>query len=75
MTTTFSWTDMGGQTYQVKAGTTPGAYDLGYVNTTGLQGTLNNLPLDGSTIYVTVSTKKYGVWRGGTSHAMTASSN
>ena len=68
----FTWTDVNAQMYQVKVGTTPNAYDLGYVNTTGLQAIIGNLPLDGSTVYVTISTQKQGVWQEGTSHALTS---
>ena len=52
---TFTWTAESGATaYQVWAGTTPGANDLGYCGTSTLSCTLTNLPDNGSAIYVTL---------------------
>lgn len=52
-TVTFYWAAASGATsYQIWAGTSAGAHDLGVVATTDLSATLTNLPIDGRTLYV-----------------------
>ena len=51
----FTWSaETGGTSYQLWLGSTPGADDLGYVGTSGLQGSIGNLPTDGRVIYATL---------------------
>ncbi len=52
---TFTWTAESGATaYQVWAGTTPGADDLGYCGSSDLSCTISGLPSNGQPIYVTL---------------------
>ena len=52
---TFTWSaETGGASYQLWLGSTPGAYDLGVVGTSNLQGTFTNLPTDGRNVYATL---------------------
>jgi hypothetical protein len=61
--TTFSWTaETGATDYQVWAGTTPGAYDLGYCGSSTLSCTIAGLPSNGQPVYVTL----YGLATGWT---------
>ncbi len=53
--TTFTWTaETGATDYQVWAGTTPGAYDLGYCGSSTLTCTIAGLPSNGQPVYVTL---------------------
>jgi uncharacterized repeat protein (TIGR03803 family) len=59
----FTWTaENGANSYQLWVGSTPNSHDLGYVGTTGLQGTLTNLPTDGRTVYATLYAYAGGNW-------------
>ena len=52
---TFTWSHESGATsYQLWVGSTPGAHDLGFLNTSGLAATINGLPTDGRMLYVTL---------------------
>ncbi len=54
-TVSFTWSaETGATSYQLWLGSTPGTYDLGYASTSGLQGTLTNLPTDGRRVYATL---------------------
>jgi hypothetical protein len=64
---TFAWTaETGGNpgvsTYRVYVGSTPGAYDLGGLQTSNLSVTLNGIPTDGRQIYVTLYGNAGGVF-------------
>jgi len=51
----FTWTaETGATSYQLWLGSISGAYDLGTVGTSGLQGSIANLPTDGRAIYATL---------------------
>ena len=71
---TFTWTDVGADQYQVRIGSTPGAQDIHILVTSAgeTQATTTHLPLDGSTVYVQTNTLKYGTWRLGEVHELTA---
>ena len=61
--TTFTWTaETGATAYQMWAGTTPGANDLGYCGTSTLSCTIAGLPSNGQPVYVTL----YGLASGWT---------
>jgi hypothetical protein len=60
---TFTWTaETNAAGYQLWAGTTPGANDLGYCGTSNLTCTLNNLPTNGQPVYVTLWGYAGGTW-------------
>ncbi len=63
---TFQWIGSNNATaYRIEAGSTPGGnnyYDSGSLSTTTLAQTINTLPTDGSTIYVTLMTQMNGQW-------------
>jgi hypothetical protein len=52
---TFTWTPESGATsYQLWVGSAPGQDDIGVGGTSGTSVTINNLPTDGSLVYVTL---------------------
>jgi hypothetical protein len=60
---TFTWTaETGATSYQVWAGSVPGADDLGYCGTSDLTCTISGLPDDGSPIYVTLYGYANSLW-------------
>ena len=63
---TFQWTGSNTATaYRIEAGSTQGGnnyYDSGSLPTTTLSQTINTLPTDGSTVYVTLLTQMNGQW-------------
>ena len=63
---TFQWIGSNNATaYRIEAGSTQGGnnyYDSGSLPTTTLAQTINTLPTDGSTIYVTLLTQMNGQW-------------
>ena len=63
---TFQWIGSNNATaYRIEAGSTQGGnnyYDSGSLPTTTLAQTINTLPTDGSTIYVTLMTQINGQW-------------
>jgi hypothetical protein len=62
-TATFNWAAGAGATsYQIWVGTTAGAHDLDVFSTAGLSATFNNLPTNGSTLYVKLCTLTGGAW-------------
>jgi hypothetical protein len=62
-TVTFQWThETDASNYQVWAGSTPGASDLGYCGTSGLSCTLSGLPNNGSAVYATLYGFADGQW-------------
>ncbi len=51
----FIWTaETGATSYQLWVGSTPGTHDIASMTTSGLLATVNNMPTDGSQIYVTL---------------------
>ena len=59
----FTWTKQTGATsYQIWVGTTAGAKDVTTVGTSGLSATAGNLPINGSTLYVSLYAYVNGVW-------------
>ena len=63
---TFTWSaETGGNpavsTYTLYVGSTPGAYDIAALQTPNLSLTVNNIPTDGRTLYVTLSGNAGGV--------------
>jgi uncharacterized protein (TIGR03437 family) len=53
---TFTWTAVSGaDLYRLEVGTAPQARDLGVYSIAGLSATVNNLPTDGRTIYVSIT--------------------
>jgi hypothetical protein len=56
----FDWSDVGADEYKLYIGRTQGQKDLGLYSTTGTSITANNLPIDGSTVYVRLWTKISG---------------
>jgi hypothetical protein len=65
-TATFTWDAGSGVTgYSLFIGSTPGTYDLYSADTgTGLSKTVNGLPMDGRTLYVTLWSRINGDWQG-----------
>lgn len=54
-TVAFTWSaETGATSYQLWLGSAPGTYDLGVVGSSGLQGTISNLPTDGRLVYATL---------------------
>jgi len=61
---TFEWSDVGADDYKIYVGSTPGATDVTYATSViGTQRHFTNMPVNGSTLYVTLWAKNYGVWR------------
>ncbi|ABF40899.1 glycosyl hydrolase [Candidatus Koribacter versatilis Ellin345] len=60
---TFNWTTGSGVTsYSLYIGTTAGAHNLDFINTTSTSASVTNLPTNGSTVYVTLYSLIGGVW-------------
>lgn len=74
---TFTWTDVAAEKYQIRVGSEPGGQDIKLVNKSAgvTQATISNLPIDGSPVYVTIWTKKDGIWRQSQSVAFTSHSD
>lgn len=60
----FSWDDASADQYFLRIGSALGESDVAYGSFSNADPvTINNLPYDGRTLYVRLSTKKYGAWR------------
>jgi hypothetical protein len=60
---TFTWTNTGAASYQIYVGSTPGGYDIGiYQRGTGTTANVTSLPINGSTIYVTLWSRFGSTW-------------
>jgi len=62
---TFTWTDAGASLYQIWAGTSQGAHNIGSyppAGTTDTSTIVNGLPINGSTIYVRLRSKFGSAW-------------
>ncbi len=73
-TANFRWTATGADQYQVLIGKTPGKWDIKALtfNNGETEATYTRLPHDGSTFYVTIRARKWGVFKDSTPVAFTS---
>ncbi len=74
---TFQWEDIAADEYRIRVGTTAGGKDIREIvgNSSFLQATITNLPIDGSTVYVTILAKKYNLYQESPYYSFTAHSD